>query len=313
VEKLAAFDIGSNAIRMALGELSKDGILTIFQKTRIPLRLGTEAFTEHHFSQLTIDQAVKVFEQFKKNIENEDVTRFRAVATSAYRNADNSEELGGAIFKNSGILIESIDGQMEAALIREAIQSQIDLTAKNYLLFDIGGGSTELTMLEKGKKRGSISIPIGTVRLLEIGKKAQVEGGAVEEAYLDFLRDQTDALNAFFKEFYPENKAIRVVGTGGNFKRLSRLRKKILGKSSVRYVLPDEVAAIREALEETNPLNRTKKFGLRPDRADVIIPAIYIIEKVMGHVLVRKIITPDIGLVQGVLHHLAASEIIKVR
>lgn len=313
MEKLAAFDIGSNAIRMALGELSKDGVLTIFKKTRIPLRLGTEAFTEHHFSQLTIEQAVKVFEQFKKNMESEDVTRFRAVATSAYRNAENSEELGSAILKSSGIFIESIDGQTEAALIREAIQSQIDLTARNYLLFDIGGGSTELTMLEKGKKRGSISIPIGTVRLLELGKKAEADGGSAEDAYLDYLRGQSSALNGFFKDFYPENKSIRVVGTGGNFKRLSRLRKKVLGKKSVRYVLPDEIAAIREAIEETSPLNRTKKFGLRPDRADVIIPAIYIIEKVMGHVPVKKIITPDIGLVQGVLHHLAASEIIKVR
>ncbi len=304
MKKIAAFDIGSNAIRMAIASVNEEEGLTLISRVRKPVRLGSEAFNTGHFSEHTINEFVRVFKDFKKEIIQQDVEFYRAVATSAYRNADNAHVLGERVLEETGIFIEAIDGVREAALIRKALQTQVDLSFKNYLLFDIGGGSAELTYLERGMAKGSISLPMGTVRLLEIGKMSEEEGASAELAYRTYLSEMGPAIQKFLSEVYPGSRPLRIVGTGGNFKRLSRLRKRVLGKKNIRYVLPDEVAIIREALEETPYLKRIKKFGLRPDRADVIIPAIHIMEKVMGYIPVKKIITPDIGLIHGLIYEL---------
>lgn len=313
MEKIAAFDIGSNAVRMAIGTVDRDGLLTVNQRVRVPLRLGSEAFGDGKFSEHTIDEAVHTFSEFKKILVHENVERFEAVATSAYRNAKNASELGEAVLEETGIFIRPIDGTTEAGLIRKALQTQIDLNRKNYLLFDIGGGSAELTFLKKGKGVGSISLPMGTVRLLEIGKEAQEKGQSVRKAYNNYLKGLTPLIEDFARENSPQERPIRVVGTGGNFKRLSRLRKKIFDKKNIRFVLPEEVPVIREVLEDTPYLKRMKKFNLRPDRADVIIPALYIMEHVLDIIPCKKIINPDIGLIHGLLFDLAGKSFDRVK
>ncbi|CAM9900593.1 unnamed protein product [Chrysoparadoxa australica] len=294
MKKIAAFDIGSNAIRMAIAQIDNKGNFAINQRVRVPVRLGTEAFSRGEFSEYLMDEFLHVFKTFKKELDHQDVEVFRAVATSAYRNSANAKKLGQLVLEETGIFIEQIDGKEVAALIRNAIQTKIDLTQKDYLLFDIGGGSAEVTFLSKGEPQGATSFPVGTVRLLELGKNAEKEG-----------------LKEFFAQVYPSKKPLRIIGTGGNFKRLTRLRKKILGKKNISYVLPEEIPFIREALEETPYLKRVKKFGLRHDRADVIIPAIYIMEKVMDYFPAKKILTPDIGLIHGLLYGIAKDELKK--
>ncbi len=313
MEKIAAFDIGSNAVRMAVASVDRDGLLTVLERIRVPLRLGSEAFSQGRFSEHTIVEAIDTFRDLKKIIDQENVERFDAVATSAYRNAANADELGQAILEKTGIFIRPIDGKLEAALIRKALQTQIDLSRKNYLLFDIGGGSAELTFLKKGQSVGSISLPMGTVRLLEIARQAQEKGLTPEEAYETYLQELSPSIQKFYEENCPQDMPIRFVGTGGNFKRLSRLRKKILDKKNIRFVLPDEVPVIRETLEEAPYLKRIKKFNLRPDRADVIIPALYIMEQVIDIIPCKKIITPDIGLIHGLLFDIAGQSFERVQ
>ncbi len=302
MKKIAAFDIGSNAIRMAIGELDLDGKFTVLTRIRTPIRLGAEVFSGHELSALTREAVVKNFIEFKKIMHHEGVSSYKAVATSALRNSSNGQILIQEVLDHTGIQIDLIDGQLEAALIRKAIQTKIDLHRKDYLLFDIGGGSAELSLLKKGEVQGAISLPMGAVRLLEIGKAAARDGMAPERGYREYLNQLNPQIEAFFEEHYHSLRPLRVIGTGGNFKRLSRLRKKVLGIKNIDYVLPDEVAEIREALEDIPLLNRTKKFGLRHDRADVIVPAIYIIENVMSFVPMKKLYTPDIGLIHGVLY-----------
>lgn len=313
MEKIAAFDIGSNAVRMAIASVDRDGLLTILQRVRAPLRLGSEAFSNGEFSEATIDEAVETFGDFKKVLEQEGVERFDAVATSAFRNAANGQKLAEAILAETGIFIREIDGTTEAALIRKALQTQIDLSRKNYLLFDIGGGSAELTFLKKGRPVGSISLPMGTVRLLEIAREAEEKGLKASRAYKTYLKELAPTIEEFYEEYCPQERPIRVVGTGGNFKRLSRLRKKILEKKNIRFVLPEEIPVIRKELEGTPYLKRMKKYNLRPDRADVIIPALYIMEQVLGIIPCKKVINPDIGLIHGLLFDIAGKSFERVR
>ena len=305
MKKIAAFDIGSNAIRMAIGEIDLEGKFHLLSRVRAPIRLGAEVFSGQELSQHTRESVIKNFVDFRKSLEHEGVIAYKAVATSALRNSSNGKTLIEEVFKNSGIKIDLIDGQEEAAIIRKALQTKIDLSRKDYLLFDIGGGSAELSILKKGEVQGSISLPMGAVRLLEIGKAATHDGLTSERGYREYLSHLNSDIQGFLDEFYPSTRPIRIIGTGGNFKRLSRLRKKILGIKNIEYVLPDEVAEIREVVEETPLLNRTKKFGLRHDRADVIVPAIYIIENIMSFIPIKKIYTPDIGLIHGVLFRMA--------
>ncbi len=304
MKKITAFDIGSNAIRMAIGELDLDGKFSILTRIRTPIRLGAEVFSGLELSEHTRDSVVKNFIEFKKLMDQEGVKYYKAVATSALRNSSNGNILIDEVRKHSQIEIDLIDGQSEAALIRKAIETKIDLNRKDYLLFDIGGGSAELSLLKKGEVQGAVSLPMGAVRLLEIGKVATQDGMTPERAYREYLNHLNPQIESFFNDHYKGPKPLRVIGTGGNFKRLSRLRKKVLGIKNIDYVLPDEIAEIREALEETPLLNRTKKFGLRPDRADVIVPAIYIIENIMSFVPMKKLYTPDIGLIHGVLYRI---------
>lgn len=304
MKKIAAFDIGSNAIRMAIGELDLDENFYIIKKVRAPVRLGAEVFSGHELSEHTREAVVKNFIEFKRLMDHEGVHFYKAVATSALRNSSNAELLIKEVLDKTGIQIDLIDGQLEAALVRKAIETKIDITRKDFLLIDIGGGSAELSLLKKGEVQGAISLPMGAVRLLEIGKVAVGDGLTPERGYREYLNHLNPQIAEFFDKNYHSVKPIRVIGTGGNFKRLGRLRKKILGIKNIEYVLPDEVAEIREVVEETPLLNRTKKLGLRHDRADVIVPAIYIIENIMSHVPMKKLFTPDIGLIHGVLYRI---------
>jgi exopolyphosphatase/guanosine-5'-triphosphate,3'-diphosphate pyrophosphatase len=297
VEKIAAFDIGSNAVRLAIAELDVHGTLAVTKKMRVPLRLGSEVFQKHAFSPYTITYASKVFANLRKILDHEQVSEFRAVATSAYRNAVNSQELGREVMMQSGIEIRTIDGDLEAKLIREAIQTQINLNGKSWLLVDIGGGSTEISILNKGKVVDSKSFAIGTVRLLEIGRGAE---DPMEEIQAYLKKMQKD-IRSFFNGYDQELHHIRMIGTGGNFRRLLKLRKKILSKKQLDFTLSHEVPLILKELEKTPFLKRMKKFSLRPDRADVIIPALHVILTILQEVEVKKIYSPDIGLVHGVL------------
>jgi exopolyphosphatase/guanosine-5'-triphosphate,3'-diphosphate pyrophosphatase len=305
MKHIAAFDIGSNAVRLSIASLDGEGNLDILERIRFPLRLGTEVFREGKFSDYLIEEAVRVFKEFKKHLNHYNVEYSKAIATSAFRNAENGSLLREKVLSETGIFIQEIDGKTEAQYIRHAIETQINLSQKDYLLFDIGGGSAEFTFLKKGEVIGAKSFPIGTVRLLELGKNALEQGLSVEKGYQIYLDEIRPELKNFLREVYPHTKPIRVIGTGGNFKRLTRLRKKILGKKNIQYVLPEEVPLIREALQKTPYLKRIKKFGLRPDRADVIIPALYIIESAIEFIPVKKILTPDLGLIHGLLEEIA--------
>lgn len=313
MKKIAAFDIGSNAIRMVIAHIEKDGVLTIRDKIRVPLRLGTEAFSQGYFSEHTMGEALRVFKKFKREIELQEVEYYRAVATSAYRNSGNAQDLGSRILSETGIFIEAIDGSTEASFIRMAIQTKIDLREKDYLLLDIGGGSTEITYLINGQEECSKSFPVGTVRLLEIGKNAEKEGLDCRKGYSLYLDELTPHISDFFSKKCFSGKPLYVIGTGGNFKRLSKLRKKILGKKNNNMIYPEDVSIMRKELESVSQLNRVKKFKLRQDRADVIIPASYIIEKVMNHYPVKKIMTPDVGLIHGLLFNVAGEGLFKFK
>ena len=297
MEKIAAIDIGSNAIRLTTADLEHKDSILLDNRIRIPIRLGTHAFSEEQtFSKTFIKNAQNAFREIRTTLDRVNVTRCRAVATSALRDAKNSKEFIDAIYKSSGIKINTISGDAEAELILKAIQHSDEIgDDADYLLFDLGGGSLELSLIEAGKIVSSSSIDIGTVRLLEFIKKSN-DKKSVEL----FIDTKLGSIKSFLKKELRNSKGLTVVGTGGNFRRLIKLKNSIWNKKS-KYVTPDEIDQILVILEDNSYLDRIEKFDLRSDRADVIIPALKLISKVLEGLPVKKVTAPKIGLIQGIL------------
>ena len=166
----AAIDIGSNAVRLLVGEvIERDDHPVIKKQTlvRVPIRLGEDVFDSGAISTAKRDYLIKSLKAFRLLTEVYGVQYMRCCATSAMREATNSEEVMARVEMESGVHIESIDGKTEADLIVNTFWTQDLLKDRSYLYIDVGGGSTELTWLERGKRVKSASFQIGTVRTLQ--------------------------------------------------------------------------------------------------------------------------------------------------
>jgi exopolyphosphatase / guanosine-5'-triphosphate,3'-diphosphate pyrophosphatase len=284
----AAIDIGSNAGRLLIGNVveQKDGTtVKKFSLTRVPLRLGEDVFTENKkISGAKIKMLVKTLRAYKLLMDVYEIEAYRACATSAMREASNRKEVLEIVKKETGIKLEVIDGEEEADLIFSTINT-LDLPKnKSYLYIDVGGGSTEVTLLENGIKKASKSFKIGTIRMLK--------GKVSDEAWLK-LKDWVKTLN-------PEHKEILAVGTGGNINRIL----KINGSDEHNEINYSDIKRIQASVSSYTLEDRVNKLGLRPDRADVIVPAADIYLAVMKYADVKEMIVPKIGLSDGIIYEL---------
>jgi exopolyphosphatase/guanosine-5'-triphosphate,3'-diphosphate pyrophosphatase len=298
--KIAAIDLGSNAVRLAIAKCKNEEGLDIIYKERKALRLGTEAFgLKQTFSENTFKKSLKTFEHFAEIMKEENVKHYKAFATSAFRDAQNSNDLAQTIKKETGIKIERMPGNLEAEVILNSILQKMEIDEdKNYLLFDLGGGSLELSKIEKGEIIGSKSFDIGTVRLMN-----QPDFSKKENTFKLFLKHQEEIQNFLEKKDF-NKKRLRVIGTGGNFRRcLKIVNHEYEGKK--KYFRPHEFLEIKKDLEKRNYQERIKDFDLREDRADVIIPAVKIINFILKDLEVSKVYAPNIGLLEGILENLS--------
>ncbi len=297
MEKIAAIDIGSNAVRVTTADLESKDLILLKERIRIPLRLGTESFGENNkFSPEFIKYAERTFKEIRNTLNGLNINRCRSIATSAFRDAKNNQILKNTIFKSSGILIHEISGEQEAQLILKAIQtcSKID-SSSDYLLFDLGGGSLELSIIEKSEIKGSLSVNLGTVRFLEAEKRLKNP-----EKIEQWIAPKVKEIHQFLDKKLKTSKKLYVIGTGGNFRRLIKLKSEALHKKS-KFITPDDLSKLLATLEKTTYLERLQKFDLRPDRADVIIPAMKVIKRVIEGLPVLRIYAPNIGLDKGIL------------
>ncbi len=295
-QRFSAIDVGSNAIRMIIGEI-QDGRLQTLKKFRSPIRLGHDVFTDGTVSEKTLLAAEKTFAEFSRLNKRFGVDKCQAVATSALREAKNSKVFVTRMAAVSQISIKVIDGTEEARLIFNAVNREVNLTKKRALLIDIGGGSVELTLCQDDKMIVTQSFPLGTVRLLENLKKRNLTESHLNVVIADFIIPLVKFL---------EKEAVGLtfdfaVGTGGNLESMARLKLQILKKTPNTFVSLSELNEITEALKPVSYKDRIEKLGLRPDRADVIIPAMMVVQLVLRQAGIEKIQIPCVGLRDGLL------------
>ena len=286
--KLAAIDIGTNACRLLISEvISVEGSATKFNKlnlVRIPLRLGFDVFETGEISKEKKGMLFQSMKAYSHIMNAYGVTKHIAVATSAMRDAKNRKEIVQKVFLETGINIQIISGDFEASLIYEShIAEKLDQDT-NYLYVDVGGGSTELTLISKGQLLFKESFNIGTIRLLK---------NQVSEGDWDYMKQ---TLKDVTKDF----PKLIAIGTGGNINKVFSLSKRKDGKTLDLDLLRSYYKEFSSCtLEE-----RIQLYQLREDRADVIVPALLIYTQVMKWSSIDEILVPKIGLVDGLIQHL---------
>ena len=282
--KFAAIDIGSNAVRLLLSGVFEDGDSPAFRKMsliRMPIRLGDDAFTQKYISENKVTQLVKTMVGFNHLIDSFQPLNCMACATSAMREAENGPKIREQILNESGIDVEIIDGKKEAQIIFENKSSDMFGGNNAYLYVDIGGGSTEITLFSQGLIIATGSFNIGTIRLLE---------GLVTKAYWKKMKE-------WLKNVTAPYTSTAAIGSGGNINKVFRLANSKIGKP----LSDNKMMKVRRFLKFFTVEQRIRALGLRPDRADVIIPALDIYLKIMKWSGIRKIYVPQIGLADGMV------------
>ena len=289
--KLAAIDIGSNAIRLQISTILEGGEKLLFKKleyVRFPLRLGHDVFSTQRLSEGSIAKFKKLMRAYKLLLELYEVDDYMFCATSAMRESENGEEIARQVKEELGLTINIIDGHLEADFINKAIFSY--LNAETYLHIDVGGGSTELNLFVNGKKIKTRSFKIGSVRILE-----HHDSPVMWEDMEHWVRENV-------KKSYGK---VTAVGTGGNISKIFELAQKKPGAT----LSLKKVKAIKSMIEELTIDQRIYELQMNPDRADVIVPASGIYIKVMEWAHSNSIIVPDVGLKDGILLHLLEKNI----
>lgn len=297
--RIATIDVGSNAVRMLIGRFDEQGMLKILRKLRLSVRLGEDTFRDGLISSKTLGELVAVFKGFSSLHSQFGVEKVRAVATSALRNASNREEVAYVIFKESGIRLDLLSGEEEARLIHQAVLFDTGLKDSSFLLADLGGGSLEVLHSDNGQLVHVKSFEIGTVRALQWQKDA----GAADADLGQLLQAYLQPLVQFVQELNPV-PAI-VIATGGNAKALGKLGQRIARSSSGFVLQLSQIEELIQRLTETNLEKRIKELKLRPDRADVILPAAHILKTLLSASSGRSLLLPGVGLAHGVLISLA--------
>jgi len=284
---LAAIDIGSNAARLLICEVTTLGKECRFDRLnflRIPLRLGFDVFEKGVIGTRRKKMLIETIDVFARLIRIHEVDHYIACATSAMRDAENAKEIIKEIRQQTGIGIDVISGDLEAEIIYENhIAEGLD-AGHSYLYIDVGGGSTELTFYHRSDVVFQRSFNVGTIRMLT-----------------EHLDDSVwQEMKQFLREFARKYDQVTAIGSGGNINKLASL---VNGKS----LKPISIETVRDMHKELSDLSvdeRMLRYKLKRDRADVIVPALLIYSHLMKWGGIQEIYVPKIGLADGLIHHL---------
>ncbi len=288
IEKYGAVDIGSNAIRLLIATVvEQQGKDTIFKKTslvRVPIRLGADVFLTGKISEGNASRMIDAMNAFQLLMKTHNITRFKACATSAMREASNGQEIANRVKEASGLTINIIDGNDEAAIIASTDLKSLIQDDKVFLYVDVGGGSTEFTVFANGITVASRSFKLGTVRLIN---------DMVEDSMWNQVQD-------WIKQNTKQYRKVYMIGSGGNINSIFKNSGVKIGKPLSYFYLTSFFELIKSYSYE----ERITELNMNPDRADVIIPATRIYLSAMKWSGAKSVYVPKIGLSDGIIKSL---------
>ena len=289
--KYAAIDIGTNAARLLIGEVCSNNGFSYVKKisyTRVPLRLGEEVFEDGIISEKKAEKFIDTIKAFKLLAKVYEVKALRACATSAMREAKNGEQVRKKIKKATDVEIEVISGDEEAGLIFGTFFLLDFDKDVSFIVIDVGGGSTEVSVFENGERIAAKSFEIGTIRLLKNKVKPTI------------WKD----IHQWIEQHVDLDSIHNIFATGGNINKVH----KIIGASYMEAISLKKVSKLRDTLEELSIEERIDKYQLKADRADVIVPAMNIYIYIMEELKCNQMIVPKIGLSDGMIYDMYLRE-----
>lgn len=292
-----AIDIGSNAVRLLIKKVdqkeSGEEKLTKVLLLRVPLRLGFDVFEKGEISKIKEERMRRLMKAYRQLMKIYEVTEYRACATSAMRDAKNGPKIIKNIKEKTGINIEIIDGQEEAQMVYNNHVECMEDRKGNFMYVDVGGGSTEVNLMVDGELVYSQSFNIGTVRILT---------GGVTEAAWQLMKNTIAEKTAKYE-------SINIIGSGGNINKLYRLIEKKDKKR--KRITVSALQTMYNKLQPLTPEERMEQFSLKPDRADVIVPASEIFLTIAETLHAEYIHVPEIGVADGIIDALYAKDQLK--
>lgn len=284
---LAAIDIGSNAARLLICEVVIKGKETEFNRlniVRIPLQLGFDVFEKGFIGSRKKKMLIDTIKAYKQLMKVYEVEHYMACATSAMRDAQNSKEIIKEIETETSIEIEIISGELEAEIIYENHIAELLDKEHSYLYMDVGGGSTELTLYHNNELVLQKSVNIGTVRMLT-----------------NKVTDETwEELKDICKNIAEKYNHVTGIGSGGNINKIFSL----LRSKNEKYLHANAVKEMQKEILQLSVDERMKKYNIKKDRAEVIVPAIQIYMNLFKWCGIEQILVPKIGLADGLIQHL---------
>lgn len=295
IKKYAAIDIGSNAVRLLIASvITPEAAEPRFKKTslvRVPIRLGTDVFVEGKISKRNYKRLKTALRAFKNLMDVHQVDDYMACATSAMREAKNGKQIARKLTEKTGIPVQIINGNKEATLIASTKISDYIKNDKVYLYVDVGGGSTEFSIIAQGKKVVSKSFKLGTVRILN-----------------NLVKEKTwEAVKTWIKDKTQPYEEIILLGSGGNINSTYKASNTKVGEPlSYLYLI-----SYFEKIKSLSVDERIVTLNMNPDRADVIEPALKIYLSAMKWSGAQDIYVPKIGLSDGIIRTLHRQNAIK--
>lgn len=298
--RIAAIDAGSNAIRLVVADFDGPGSYTVVHKVREPVRLGHRVFTGGGLDNATMAEALRAFRGFRREMDALGVEAFRAVATSATREADNRDEFLARVLAESGIELEPISGAEEARLVHLAVRTRVDLSRGRWILVDLGGGSVEVSLVDSAGILWSESYRIGTVRLLETLAAAR----GCHDSLREWVGRQLRPLTIPAPGSYPGPTAF--AATGGNIEAIARLALSYVDPLKLAILPMNRLDAVVHLLNAMTVPERIAELRMRPDRADVVLPAALVYRHFARLAQTDHIVVPSVGVKEGVLLEVGA-------
>jgi exopolyphosphatase/guanosine-5'-triphosphate,3'-diphosphate pyrophosphatase len=293
--RVAAIDVGSNAMRFLAGEFTALGQYQTLAEVRMAVRLGHDVFLTGKLAPDALDAAVAAIAGFARQMEALGIVHYRAVATSATRESRNGAEFVERVRRETGVELEVITGSEEARLVYMALANRVDFGGAKWISVDLGGGSVEVSLVDDTGILWSESHVMGSVRLLEELSGAGDEPGRFQRLLREYAA--TLSIPVIAQQWNPRG----VIATGGNAEALARLTGAETGRGTVTPMPVAELRRIIELLSRLSYRQRVEQLGLREDRADVILPAAMIYERIAALANASEILVPAVGLKDGVL------------
>lgn len=295
--RVAAIDVGSNAIRYVIAEVSDSGTYSEVEAERLAVRLGKDVFTRDRLlTQETMDAGVAALIRIRRRIDDLGIAHYRAVATSAVRESRNGGAFVEQVRRESGIHLETISGSEESRLVWIAVKSRVDLGGDRWFTIDLGGGSVEVSVVDSDGILWSESHTLGSVRLLQaLEENAPASGGDYQELlerYAHVLK-----VSRAVEEWTP----VGVIATGGNIETLADLSGARRDARGVARLAMGDLQALIGKLAALTYNERVHDMGLREDRADVILPAAVVYERVGELARADEILVPGVGVKEGLV------------